>query len=336
MLKYATLQALLCEVAREHGVKAAVSASSSNLLINLDSLDKMETILQTFEIRLDDNLAEVIADQLSADHESPVLAQVESLLNGSLSSTLGFLPYHLCRYDDMFWHFNNGYTGLSANQQSRFAQWAKACRIKFYNLSGAEFSASQVVASKPNVYHILSWSLCIALVVQDALYRIANDRDTFLSALKWADRLGPLTDIFGVLIDEFRWSMMTIKGLSKLCGDWAIEENRAALYNYSSLWDKVARTTKAAYSVTPDVIEHWGRNASKYALHYFRYLNQYASMCLVMQSLNYWSVVSDEYTPVARLNASTVIISKFGRILHALFNNSRELLNAEVDYVGDN
>lgn len=335
MLKYATLQALLCEVAREHGIAAAVSQTSHNLLLNLDSLEKVETVLNTFEIRLDDTLAEVLASVLVSDSKSVVTRQLEALLKGSSKSSLGFIPYHLNRYDDMFWHFNNGYTGLSAYQQSRFVNWAVSNRIKFYRDGGAELSAAQVIASRPDVYYILSMSLCIALMIQDTLYRISSDKETFLSALRWADELGSLTDIHGVLIDEFRWSMLTIKGLSKSCGEWAVMENRAALYDFSSLWERVARTTRAAYSVTPDVIEHWGRNVANYSMHYFRYLNQYASICLVLQSLNYWSVVSDEYTPVERIAASKVIILKLGRVLHKLFNDSRELLNAEVDYVGD-
>lgn len=335
MLKYATLQALLAEVAKERGVNAVVGDNPQTLVFDRGTFNC--AYVSGYKFNLDDDVLEAFAQIVQSDPKSLLLTEVNALLARSPNPTLGFKPCHELDYDAMFWHYHNGYTGLSVNQRTRFVSWANANGILFRDpVSGAVQTADQVITERPDAIYVLGYCLTIGYVVLGALSKILSEKDAFFSALKWVTKIGPVTDVFGVLIDEFRWSMMTIKGLSKSCGEWALNDNRAALYNLSSMLEKVSRTTKAAYSVTPDVVEHWGNFYGKYTGKYFRYLNQYASMCLVIQSLSYWSVVSDEYTPVDRITACTPVISKLGRVLHGLFDYIRELVAAEVDYVGDN
>lgn len=333
MLTYATLLSAYLDSLKAVGVEAYLNQTEDYIEIHLPG-GFYSVLPQVCDktLHLDPLVIKVITEDYLGDRS--LLTKV----SGSIQNGVGYLPTSLVEFDESFWHFNNGYSGLSQDQRSRFGNWCNKNHIRF-SIKGTSgdyqnISGSRLCELRPDNALIHVIILQLSLATMDLLERFQADT---IEVPNWIFKIGTLCDIFGVSLDVFRWALPTIKGLSKSCGEWAIDGNRTAMFRLCSMLDKVSCSTKSVYSVSPESVK-WVNNwnlQSKLALasDYLRYLRQYASVVLVIQSLSYYIVFSDELTPETRCSSWLKVIEQFGRVTHDLFIRQKYLMedNSEVE-----
>jgi hypothetical protein len=131
-------------------------------------------------------------------------------------------------------------------------------------------------------------------------------------------------------VELFRQNLASFEGLSKSCGDWAIEENRTELFALSSLLEKVGTTIKAPYNmcakVALDKLSHPQR--VQLAVRSRTYYRQYGEIVLVILSLVVGAILSEDDTPAARIPPINTIISTYGRLVHSMYVQQRDVVEA--------
>lgn len=316
MLKFETLLHLLVGKLTSHSVLAL--QRDGYVCIGEMSESGLIDAISNYNVSIDED----IVDALCLEGSLPS-SRVMRIRAGSLLS-----------YTSMFWHFNNGFTGVDEQVRRKFITFCEKNRIRFLRAGSNDvITPSEFVANTPDRVVLWLYTLVLSLALLDSLQELTVDLmgvdiNTITSAAKLVSSIGLALDIFG-------WNFASFKGLSKSCGDWAIEENRRALFALGSQIERIGTTTKAVYDYSArlslDKLTHNDRiELCAKSLTYYR---QYMEIVMVILSFVFGAVIEYDDTPDEAIAAIMPIISTYGRIVHALYAKHKELIE---NYVGSN
>lgn len=309
----------------EHGL--LVKAVDNRAIIQPLTKDGLINIISSYSVHLDD----VVVDELE-------LVKYIGTRREFRIHTLS-----LVEYDDSFWHFNNGFSGTDEVIRKLFIREMKANDIYFQS-DDRVLDPSEFVAYTPDRVVLWFYTLALTLAIQETMDQIwSNGLGGFVG--ETITHLSTLLGIVGTSYAIFAENIANFKGLSKACGDWAIETNRTALEQLRKLNEKVAKTIKSPYDVCAHVSTL--RNLDTDELHKdyvafvkdsLKYFRTYGQIALVMLSFLFGAVLPQLDTPADAIGSNMPVLYALGRLEHLLFVKAREDLGSRAVniYVGCN
>lgn len=325
MSEFKTFKTALLAVMLEHGM--LVKAADSRAIIQPLTKDGLINIISSYSVHLDD----VVVDALE--------------LTNYIGTRREFRIHtlSLVEYDSNFWHFSNGFTGTDDTIRSLFVREMKANDI-YFQLDDRVIDSSEFVAYTPDRVVLWFYTIALALAIQTTMDQIwSTGLGGFVG--ETITHLSTLLGITGSSYAIFAENIANFKGLSKACGDWAVDSNRVALAQLRNLNGKIVKTIKSPYDVCAHVstLRNLDTDDShkeyvafvKDSLKYFR---TYGQIALVMLSFLFGAVMPKLDTPADAISSNMSVLYALGRLEHSLFVKARDNLGSRAVnlYVGSN